>query len=80
MGQAPVVYGQSSRPPRGDYSRAQEDYTCAQNFAAYTAADHDTYHRLYQRQSAQLQGLASEASSRPCRCWAPRNASRASMT
>ena len=61
MGQAPVVYGQSSRPPRGDYSRAQEDYTCAQNFAAYTAADHDTYHRLYQRQSAQLQGLASEA-------------------
>ena len=29
MGQAPVVYGQSSRPPRGDYSRAQEDYTCA---------------------------------------------------
>jgi len=61
MGQAPVVYGQSSRPPRGDYSRAQEDYTCAQNFAAYTAADHDTYHRLYQRQSAQLPGLASEA-------------------
>jgi len=61
MGQPPVVYGQSERPPRGDYSRAQDDYTCAQNWAAYTAADHDTYYRLYQRQSAQLPGLASEA-------------------
>ena len=58
---APVVYGQSSRPPRGDYSRAQEDFTCAQNFDAYTAADHDTYHRLYERQSALLPGLASQA-------------------
>ena len=61
MGQAPVVYGQSSRPPRGDYSRAQADYTCAQDFAAYTAADHDTYHRLYERQSALLPGLAAQA-------------------
>ena len=42
MGQAPVVYGQSSRPPRGDYSRAQDDFTCAQNFAAYTEAEHET--------------------------------------
>ncbi|WP_406623231.1 phenylalanine 4-monooxygenase [Acidovorax sp. SDU_ACID1] len=57
----PVVYGASDRPPRGDYGRAQDDYTCAQNFAAYTEADHDTYHRLYQRQSALLPGLASEA-------------------
>jgi len=61
MGQPPVVYGQSTRPPRGDYARARDDYTCAQNFAAYTAQDHDTYHRLYQRQSAQLPGLASRA-------------------
>ena len=61
MGQAPVVYGQSSRPPRGDYSRAQDDFTCAQNFAAYTEADHETYHRLYERQSALLPGLASQA-------------------
>ncbi|MBF5004051.1 phenylalanine 4-monooxygenase [Diaphorobacter caeni] len=61
MGQAPVVYGQSSRPPRGDYSRAHEDFTCAQDFDAYTAADHDTYHRLYERQSALLPGLASQA-------------------
>ena len=61
MGQAPVVYGQASRPPRGDYSRAQDDFTCAQNFAAYTEADHETYHRLYERQSALLPGLASQA-------------------
>ncbi len=57
----PVVYGASTRPPRGDYSRAGADYTCPQNFAAYTAADHDTYRRLYERQSALLPGLASEA-------------------
>ncbi|MDH4466242.1 MAG: phenylalanine 4-monooxygenase [Acidovorax sp.] len=57
----PVVYGASERPPRGDYSRAQADYTCAQDFAAYTEADHDTYRRLYERQRALLPGLASEA-------------------
>ena len=61
MGQAPVVYGQSTRPPRGDYSRASADYTCPQDYAAYTAADHDTYRRLYERQRALLPGLASQA-------------------
>ena len=61
MGPAPATYGQSTRPPRGDYSRAADDFTCAQNFAAYTAQDHDTYHRLYERQSALLPGLASQA-------------------
>src|SRR5690606_108205 len=35
--------------------------TCAQNFAAYSAQEHDTYHRLYERQSALLRGLASQA-------------------
>ncbi|MEG2047873.1 MAG: phenylalanine 4-monooxygenase, partial [Comamonas sp.] len=44
MGQAPVVYGQSDRPPRGDYTRAHADYTCTQDYAAYTEAEHDTYH------------------------------------
>ncbi|WP_156919955.1 phenylalanine 4-monooxygenase [Comamonas composti] len=58
-GVAPAVYGQSDRPPRGDYSRAAADYTCAQDYAAYTEADHDTYRRLYERQSALLPGLAS---------------------
>ena len=56
----PVVYGASERAPRGDYSRAAANYTCPQNHAAYTAADHDTYRRLYERQSALLPGLASE--------------------
>ena len=57
----PVVYGASERPPRGDYSRASADYTCPQDYASYTAADHDTYRRLYERQRALLPGLASEA-------------------
>ena len=57
----PVVYGASERAPRGDYSRAAANYTCPQNHAAYTAADHDTYRRLYERQSALLPGLASDA-------------------
>lgn len=61
MGQAPVVYGQSTRPPRGDYSRASTDYTCPQDYASYTDADHDTYRRLYERQRALLPGLASQA-------------------
>ena len=60
MGQAPVVYGQSDRPPRGDYTRAHADYTCTQDYAAYTEAEHDTYHRLYERQSALLAGRASQ--------------------
>ena len=57
----PVVYGASERPPRGDYSRANADYTCPQDYASYTAADHDTYRRLYERQRALLPGLASQA-------------------
>lgn len=60
MAVKPAIYGASERPPRGDYSRARNDYTCAQN-QAYTAADHDTYRRLYARQSALLPGLACSA-------------------
>lgn len=56
----PVVYGASERPPRGDYRRAGADYTCAQDYAAYTAQDHDTYRRLYERQEALLPGLACD--------------------
>jgi phenylalanine-4-hydroxylase len=56
----PVVYGASERPPRGDYGRAGADYTCAQDYAQYTPADHDTYRRLYERQSALLPGLACD--------------------
>ena len=61
MAVEPVVYGASERPPRGDYGRARDDYTCAQNWSAYTDADHDTYRRLYERQSALLPGLACDA-------------------
>ena len=61
MAVEPVVYGASQRPPRGDYTRADADYTCAQNWAAYTEADHDTYRRLYERQMALLPGLACDA-------------------
>ena len=35
-GVAPVTYGQGDRPPRGDYGRAGADYTCAQDWNAYT--------------------------------------------
>jgi phenylalanine-4-hydroxylase len=44
--------------PRGDYAGARADYTCDQNWSAYDAKDHDLYRRLYERQAAQLQGLA----------------------
>lgn len=58
QGVAPVTYGTGDRPPRGDYGRARADYTCEQDWSRYTAADHDTYRRLYARQLAQLPGLA----------------------
>ncbi len=61
MAAEPVVYGASDRPPRGDYARAGPDYTCAQDHAAYTAQDHDTYRRLYERQAALLPGRACDA-------------------
>jgi phenylalanine-4-hydroxylase len=60
LGVAPVTYGTGSRPPRGDYSRARSDYTCAQDYAQYTEADHATYRRLYERQLQQLPGLACD--------------------
>jgi phenylalanine-4-hydroxylase len=59
-GVAPVTYGAGERPPRGDYAKARSDYTCDQNWARYSAADHDTYRRLYTRQLQQLPGLACE--------------------
>jgi phenylalanine-4-hydroxylase len=59
-GVAPVTYGAGDRPPRGDYARARSDYTCDQDYARYSAADHDTYRRLYARQLQQLPGLACD--------------------
>ncbi len=57
-GMAPVTYGAGDRPPRGDYGKARADYTCEQDYNQYSAADHETYRRLYQRQLQQLPGLA----------------------
>ena len=59
-GAAPVTYGQGDRPPRGDYAQARADYTCEQAWSDYSAADHDLYRRLYERQAAQLPGLACQ--------------------
>lgn len=60
MAVKPVIYGQSERPPRGDYSRALADYTCDQNYSAYTDQDHKTYQALHARQSALLAGRACD--------------------
>ncbi|SHL91922.1 phenylalanine 4-monooxygenase [Rhizobacter sp. OV335] len=59
-GVAPATYGQGDRPPRGDYASARADYTCEQDWGRYTAEDHALYQRLYERQAAQLPGLACE--------------------
>jgi phenylalanine-4-hydroxylase len=59
-GVAPVTYGKGDRPPRGDYSRAASDYTCAQEWERYSAEDHDTYRRLHARQVEQLPGRACD--------------------
>jgi phenylalanine-4-hydroxylase len=59
-GVAPVTYGHGERPPRGDYAQARSDYTCEQDWNSYSAADHDLYRRLYERQAAQLTGLACD--------------------
>jgi phenylalanine-4-hydroxylase len=59
----PAVYGASACPPRGDYDRGglvSANFTCPQNYAAYTEADHEIYRRLYKRQSALLPGLACD--------------------
>jgi phenylalanine-4-hydroxylase len=60
QGVAPVTYGTGDRPPRGNYASARADYTCEQDWARYTAADHDTYRRLYTRQLQQLPGRACD--------------------
>jgi phenylalanine-4-hydroxylase len=60
QGVAPVTYGQGDRAPRGDYATARADYTCDQNWAAYTPEQHDLYRRLYERQAAQMHGLACD--------------------
>jgi len=60
-GVAPVTYGEGNRPPRGDYADARSDYTCEQHWERHTEAEHALYRQLYERQVAQLDGLACEA-------------------
>ncbi|MBU6437184.1 MAG: phenylalanine 4-monooxygenase [Betaproteobacteria bacterium] len=60
MAVQPVTYGQSTRAPRGDYSSARDDYTCAQPVGAYTAAEHDRWRRLYDSRVRGLPGLAAD--------------------
>jgi phenylalanine-4-hydroxylase len=60
MAVAPVTYGASTRPPRGNYASAADDYTCPQHWNRYTAAEHALYARLHQRQSRQMPGQACE--------------------
>ncbi len=60
MAVAPVTYGASTRPPRGDYASAADDYTCPQHWNRYTAAEHALYARLHQRQLRQMPGQACE--------------------
>ena len=55
---APVTYGSSTRPPRGDYSEARDDYTCDQRWERYTVEEHALYARLFARQVTQAPGQA----------------------
>ena len=42
----------ASKPAlRGDYSRAAPDYSVEQDWSAYTAAEHELYRRLFERQA-----------------------------
>ena len=45
---------------RGDYSHAGEDFSVAQDWGAYTPAEHELYRRLYARQSMLVPRYACE--------------------
>lgn len=60
MAVAPVTYGASTRPPRGDYSAARADYTCEQRWESYTPEEHALYARLVRRQMALIPGRACD--------------------
>jgi len=60
MTTAPVTYGGSRRPPRGDYSIARPDYTCDQAWDRYAPQQHALYARLYARQQKLVGGRACD--------------------
>src|SRR5450830_1322681 len=45
---------------RGDYTHADKNYVVAQNWAAYTPAQHALWRRLYERQAKLIPGRACE--------------------
>jgi phenylalanine-4-hydroxylase len=45
---------------RGDYTHTDEQYVVAQDWPAYTTAQHELWRKLYQRQARQLQGRACD--------------------
>lgn len=57
----PAVYGESTRPPRGDYSIANADYICEQAWSSYTPEQHVLYRQLYERQARMIPGHACSA-------------------
>jgi len=52
--------GQTDHALRGNYDNIRADYTVDQDWAAYTAAEHDLWKRLYARQSALLPAYACD--------------------
>ncbi|HSD67282.1 MAG TPA: phenylalanine 4-monooxygenase [Vicinamibacteria bacterium] len=54
----PANYGASGHGLRGDYRRMRPDYTVDQDYAAYTGAQQDRWHRLYRRQIELVPGRA----------------------
>ncbi len=52
--------GQTDHALRGNYDSIRADYTVDQDWAAYTAAEHDLWKRLYARQSALLPAYACD--------------------
>lgn len=50
----PITYGEHTLSPRGDYTGRHADWTCAQDWARYTAAEHERYRRLYAARSRHI--------------------------
>ncbi len=49
-----VTYGEHNVTPRGDYSHRRRDWTCEQDWARYTRAEHERYRRLYAARSRHI--------------------------
>ncbi|MFD2135510.1 hypothetical protein ACFSLT_10320 [Novosphingobium resinovorum] len=65
---------------RGEYDRAADDYTVAQDWHAYTPEMHARWRRLYARQSALVRTHACASFREGWHGWTAPRASRASPT